>query len=256
MSLQPLSVPWSQHLYGDFVRRLTKNTNKKALEFVATFAVMTMGILCDMCNEVLPVYCYGQDKNHKNGINMKRCTKCYHQMSCPWKRRWQNMVKSTKERNKKGYCHGDVEYSPDELREMYYEQGRRCYISGNIVAEEYGTGNPYSASVERLDNTKGYVKGNVVLICQYLQISKGDYSPDEIRSWFHYNMSCDNFIFDDSIFIKPITKYRKYRKIIINGDMKSCTDCDDMLPLSSFSGKNSTCKSCANTRMKNHRNTP
>jgi hypothetical protein len=256
MKLQTSSVPFEKHLYDDFISRLTKSNNKKALDFVAFFDVTTMGILCNVCNEVLPVYCFGQCKNHKHGINMKRCTKCYNQITCPWKRRWQNMVTSTKRRNKKGRCHGNVEYSPDELRGMFHDQGGKCYISGNDMAEEYWTGDPYSASVERLDNKLGYVKGNVVLICQYLQVSKGDYSPDEIRSWFQYDMSCDKFMFNDTIFNKPIIKQRKYRKSIMNGDKKLCTDCDIMLPLSSFSGKKSVCNQCNNIRMKNHYNTP
>ena len=251
-----LTIPFEKHLYDDFYSRLTKCSNKKALDFVASFAVMTMGIICDMCHEVLPVYCFKQDKNHKHGINIKRCTKCSHQLSCPWKRRWQKMVERTKKRNKKGRCHDEVEYSPDELREMYYVQGKRCYISGNIMAEEYCTGNPYSASVERLDNNKGYVKGNVVIICQYLQISKGDYLPDEIKSWFNYDRSSDNFTFDGTIFNKPVVKQRKKRKVIVDGNMKSCTGCVAMLPLSSFSGKRSYCKSCDCTRNKNRNNTP
>jgi hypothetical protein len=257
MSLTPLTVNFEQHLYDDFARRLTKSTNKKALEYVASFAVMAVGVLCDMCNEVLPVYCFKQNKNSKHGIDMNRCTKCYTQSSCPWKRRWQAMVKRTKQRNKKGRYHDDVEYSPDELRDMYHAQGKRCYISGNVMAEEYWTGNPYSASVERLDNTKGYVKGNVVIICQYLQIGQGhDYLPDEIKSWFHYDSSSDNFVFDGTIFVKPNNGYRKRRKVTIDDDKKSCTDCDTTLPLSSFSGKLSYCKSCNNIRKKNYRNTP
>jgi hypothetical protein len=146
---------------------------------------------------------------------------------------------------------------------MYYTQGKKCYISGDDMVEEFGKGNPYSASVERLDNTKGYIKGNVVLICQYLQVGHGhDYSPDEIRSWFQYDSGSDNYIFDDSIFDKPTTKRRKYRKSIINEEralcpnMKSCTDCDIMLPLSLFSGKMSICKTCVNIRTKNYFNTP
>ena len=256
MSLQTLSVPFEKHLYDDFICRLTKISNIKALDFVTSFDFTTKGVLCDMCHETLPVYCFGQGKSYKHGICTKRCIKCYSQRQCPWKRRWQSMVQRTKKRNNKGRCHDDVEYSHDDLRQMFIDNGRKCYISGNDMVDEYWTGSPYSASVERLDNTLGYVKGNVVLICQYLQISKGDYSPDEIRSWFNYDVSNDNFIFDDSIFIKPNNKRRKARKVVVNGDMKSCTDCDDMLPLSSFSGKLSCCKSCSNIRNKNHFNTP
>jgi hypothetical protein len=167
------------------------------------------------------------------------------------------MKSRTKQRNKNGRCHADVEYSHYELRDMYHDQSGKCYISGNDMVDEYWTGSPYSASVERLDNTLGYVKGNVVLICQYLQIGHGhDYSPDEIRCWFHYDSDSDNFIFDDTIFNKPITKRRKARKVMVDGDKKLCTDCDIMLPLSSFSGKMAFCKSCKCIRNKNHRNTP
>lgn len=125
------------------------------------------------------------------------------------------------------------------------------------MSEEYWTGNPYSASVERLDNTKGYIKGNVVLICVYLQIGHyHNYSSEEIRSWFNYDSDNDGFVFNDSIFKKPNTVRRKRLKPVVDGPLKSCSECKTMLPNTSFNTHRAECKDCQIMKRKHYNNNP
>lgn len=53
-----------------------------------------------------------------------------------------------------------------------------------------GDGNPYMdhdrASVDRFDNSKGYVKGNVRVISSRANILKKDATVDEIRALLRY----------------------------------------------------------------------
>lgn len=258
--LSTLTVPFEQHLYDLFVERITESSNQKAKDFVATFDVTTMGIMCNHCNEVKPVYCFSQDYRCKKGMGLSRCIECMISARCPWRKMYYSMLGRTIQRNNKGKNHGDVEYTPEDLKEMFFSQNRKCAISGNLMVEEYATGNPFAVSPERLDNNKGYVKGNVVLICQYLQISSGNYTIAEIKSWFQYDRNKDSFVFDETIFNKPISNPRKRRQVIFDGDRKMCTECGVMKPLSSYTRKGKRlcthCKHCHNEKIKQYRSSP
>lgn len=258
--LSTLTVPFEQHLYDLFVERIAKSSNQKAKDFVATFDITTKGITCNTCNESKPVYCFSQQSTTKFGIRISKCTKCNNNTTCPWRQMYNFMLDRTKKRNNKGRKHGEVQYTPEDLKELFFSQNRKCAISGNEMVEEYRTGNPFTVSPERINNNKGYVKGNVVLICQYLQIIHGDFTITEIKSWFQYDRNNDSFVFDETIFNKPISNSRKRRQVIFDDDKKMCTDCGVKKPLSSYPSirerLHAHCRHCRNERAKQHRNTP
>jgi hypothetical protein len=162
--------------------------------------------------------------------------------------------------NRRG--HSSSEYTVDDLKDMYKKQDGRCAISGAPMKEKRGNHDPYNMSPERLDNKKGYVVGNVVLICQFLQIGQThDYLPIEIRSWFNYDAINDSFMFDTIDFTKPLKKKQRDRVTPIktyndNGVLisKTCTDCRVDKKMSCFSnmpgneGGRPFCKPCATIR--------
>ena len=80
----PLIVPFIQYKYDVFVRRLRKSNNKRALEFIKKHDMISNGISCSECNEILPLYHYEQNKNHKFGIKNKKCSKCISMSKCPY----------------------------------------------------------------------------------------------------------------------------------------------------------------------------
>jgi hypothetical protein len=159
--------------------------------------------------------------------------------------------------------HSPPEYTVDDLKAMYKKQHGRCFILGTAMKEKRGDHDPYNMSPERLDNKKGYVAGNVVLICQFLQIGgKGDYLPDEIRSWFNYDASDDGFVFDTIDFTEPLKNKRRNNVTSIktyndNGVLisKTCVDCGTDKVMSCFYKAkhkygSSYCKPCADIRDK------
>jgi hypothetical protein len=249
--LKPLSVPFEHHLHELFLERLKKSNNDRALKFVKQHDVITSGILCKQCNEIKPVYCYSQGKSYKSGIRLTKCIKCYRKLVCPYARLLDSAKSHSKDRR-----HPPPEITVDYLKQMFKQQNGICPVRGEKMKEKEGDGDPFNMSLERKNNSIHYIKDNVVLICQKYQVSKGDYSVQEIGSWFQYDSTNDGFVFDAAIFNKSKKVYRKHRKVIRRGDMKSCTDCSKMLPLKSFSGKLSFCKSCNNIRMINSVNTP
>lgn len=184
--------------------------------------ITTNGILCNCCNEIKPMYCYQQEKRRKFGIGMSKCNHCYRNSRCPYSSILCCMKGSSKRRG-----HPLPEHTIQDLKALYNKQNGICVIRGEKMEEKYCDGNPYNMSPERLDNSKYYTLDNVVLICQKYQISKGNYEPHEIRSWFEYDSNNDGFVFDGTIFNKTnTTMKRKARKVIRYEDKKCCTKCN------------------------------
>jgi hypothetical protein len=250
MSVAPLSIKFETHLHELFLERIEKKGNTKAMKWIGTHDVAHVGVTCGTCKETKPFYCYGQGPSWKYGIQVGKCIKCFNGDNCPWV-----VMLSAMKSHSKGKRPAP-EIGVDDLKRYYAEQGERCEISGAVIKDKCGDHDPYNASPERLDNAVHYVEGNVVLICQFLQLGQDyDFRPPEIRSWFNYNATGDGFVFDPSIFTKPIKKVCRERRYSIKtyddtGAVisKTCTDCGNDKTVSCFSGKLSYCKPCKNTR--------
>jgi hypothetical protein len=260
MSVTLLKLPLNnieKYSHDAFITRLEKKQNTKALDFIGTHDANTVGVLCGSCNETKPFYSYGQNPGNKYGINFKKCTKCNDVAKCPYSAMLSDMKGHS---NKRG--HSSSEYTVDDLKDMYKKQHGRCAISGAPMKEKRNDNDPYNMSPERLDNKKGYVPGNVILICQFLQIGgTHDYLPDEIRSWFNYDGIDDGFVFDTIDFTKPLKKKQRdpitpIKTYNDNGVLisKTCTDCSVDKKMSCFSKKRgnegglSFCNPCKNIR--------
>jgi hypothetical protein len=76
----------------------------------------------------------------------------------------------------------DLEY----LVDLYNKQNGKCALSGwNLECETggewYGNKNPRVCSIDRKDNSKGYIKGNVHLTCSYVNNLRGPMPLKEFR---------------------------------------------------------------------------
>ena len=72
----------------------------------------------------------------------------------------------------------DISY----MLKIYFDQKGRCKLSKKPLDFKSGTQamkNPYKASIDRINNSKGYVKGNVRLLCHWVNNAKSTY-PDEV----------------------------------------------------------------------------
>lgn len=98
------------------------------------------------------------------------------------------MRSSTKHRNKKGRNHESCEYTFDDILRLWESQGGLCAYSGIPMTFGSYEDKWWTCSAERIDNTKGYVKGNVCLICYefntHQQWSKGkiEYFKSQVSS--------------------------------------------------------------------------
>lgn len=55
----------------------------------------------------------------------------------------------------------------------------KCYFTGMTLTDEEGKYN--QRSIDRLDNNKGYVNGNVVVCARGFNVKKGNLTPHEIK---------------------------------------------------------------------------
>ncbi len=74
------------------------------------------------------------------------------------------------------------EITLDDLVEIWETQYGRCAISNYPMETSFNS--LFSVSVDRIDSSKGYIKGNIQLVCQAINFAKNQYTNEEmIRFW-------------------------------------------------------------------------
>jgi len=79
----------------------------------------------------------------------------------------------TKRKNKDSNL--DIGY----LLDLYNNQNGLCNLSGIPMTYEYGK-KTTNISIDRIDNSKGYLKGNVQLVCYFANIIKSQFTLQEL----------------------------------------------------------------------------
>ena len=69
----------------------------------------------------------------------------------------------------------------DYMIKIYHKQGGKCALTGIELIGH--TKSLKTASIDRIDNNKGYVKGNVRLTCKFANLAKCDHSDKEFHSF-------------------------------------------------------------------------
>lgn len=90
------------------------------------------------------------------------------------------LITTSRYRSKlKGFEHSiDSSY----LKQIYSEQNGLCAISGiemTIRGKNHAADSPYSISLDRIDPNKGYIPGNVWLVCTGVNLMKSRLSMDQ-----------------------------------------------------------------------------
>lgn len=150
-------------------------------------------MICKKCGETDSTKFYSQSKS-----KCKKCTSAdnaqrYHDMTGTDKsqyrarvRKWQtdNIFQyrwlAAKSRAEKTGIVFDI--SVQQLEDLWSHQAGKCFYSGfdMLTDVEAGVGpGTYAMSIDRMDNSVGYVLGNVVLCCSIVNIMKSQLSHDE-----------------------------------------------------------------------------
>jgi hypothetical protein len=72
---------------------------------------------------------------------------------------------------------------------IYKKQKGKCYYTGipmtlHFDSKSYRICPPYTLSVDRKNNNKGYIKGNIVLCCYAINNLKGEYNLETLDIFF------------------------------------------------------------------------
>lgn len=143
--------------------------------------------ICTGCHENLPERQYGVIKK-KNGkhVQKAKCKACLQKKTEYWRYNHREKYYDTRrrynERNKErikarsyiqhaGYRSIIVELSENRFIQLFQQPCYYCGTTGSLNG------------VDRLDNTKGYVEGNVVSSCLTCNRAKNKMSQEEFLSW-------------------------------------------------------------------------
>lgn len=78
----------------------------------------------------------------------------------------------------------EVSIKSSELYTLFESQKGLCAISGVPMTWVSGQGRQSSnISLDRIDNTKGYISGNVQLVCVAVNLMKAEMDLDELKFW-------------------------------------------------------------------------
>lgn len=81
---------------------------------------------------------------------------------------------------------GDKSIDAEYLMELYKKQKGICALSGvkMQVNRHYSDSNsPFSVSVDRIDNSKGYYKNNIQLVCFSVNLARNGFSVETIKNF-------------------------------------------------------------------------
>ena len=265
---EKLSVSFDVVKHDIFIERVTSCDNNKLLDLIKCHDKM-YGIKCNDCNDILPLYRFKQNKISLYGINLKDCIKCITSKCCPYALLY-NSTKASNNNKFKTILDFDVDY----IKQKVIDQNGLCGISYYTMIEEYGTGNSFNMSIERISNKIGYCKSNIMIICTWLQVGQGyDLKPEQWRDIITYDIHNDGFDFNKEMFIqstklirtKPKAPTNSNAKRDINGDIisKICSDCNNRKNSNEYYSKGgkekhrlkSICKSCDIKSGKKRKNT-
>jgi hypothetical protein len=69
----------------------------------------------------------------------------------------------------------------EDLLVLWVEQNGRCALTGRIMTTTRGQGRmPTNASVDRIDSSRGYKRGNVRLVQLQINLAKGEWTDEQL----------------------------------------------------------------------------
>lgn len=149
-------------------------------------------LLCRYCLQYKPVEDFGNDGNH--GIKIRKCKKtickeCFtkrqksHNHSLDDDRKLDKCLRwrflSARDRARRGGL--DFNLTFEYVKNLWKEQDGKCALSGIQMTFLLQDGRiPTNVSIDKIDRLKGYVQGNVQLVCMACNQMKSDLSEDEL----------------------------------------------------------------------------
>lgn len=145
--------------------------------------------LCTKCNLKKPLNHFAKSNIGKDGFRAN-CKKC----DSFWAKKTYNNRKTTisgylrqllwgiKARAKRSNIEFTITF--DDVIELYAKQQSKCAITKVTLTHAHGNGRiKTNISIDRIDNTKGYTKDNIQLVCDIVNIMKNTMGLEELVHW-------------------------------------------------------------------------
>jgi len=132
---------------------------------------------CTKCGEVKALDNFGFHKDCKDNLK-STCRQCNREVAREHKLKYPNrfLLTKAKGRAKKFGIPFDLTKEDIIVPDI-------CPVFNKPLVFGYGNGrNPMSPSLDRIDNTKGYVKGNVIVVSWRANHLKNDATIDELET--------------------------------------------------------------------------
>jgi hypothetical protein len=97
--------------------------------------------------------------------------------------RWADLLSGSFRHHAKVMKYGAPDVDAAHLNALFESQNGRCYWLGVPLVPSASVRDPRRPSVDRLDNAKGYVRGNVVLTCQFANLGRSSIQADQFQTF-------------------------------------------------------------------------
>ena len=196
------------------------NKSISAIEFIEDAHLHQKGKTCIKCKEHLPLSEFFKHNIEKDGLDRqcKSCYKIYRDNACVFKRWFATKKSHAKRPYKKGNLKQSIQFTikPEDIpgvkiREVIttsrrsYESKDRKYVSWEAVEYpkvcpvlgiklDWGMNglNGNCPSLDRIDSTKGYIPGNIIIMSNLANAMKSNATPEQLNQFCRYYLFGNN----------------------------------------------------------------
>jgi len=166
-----------------------------------------MGKICTKCKEHKPLSEFSKQVDGKNGLRpyCRYCAKVYNENVCPFKK-WFTSKKGRAKYDGIEFTIKPADIPGVKIRRIKSKHPRWpkiweateypkvCPILGIELdwKVKVNGGHNNSPSLDRIDSTKGYIKGNVMIMSTLANKMKNNATPEQLKQFSRYHLFGDN----------------------------------------------------------------
>lgn len=173
---------------NECAKKLSKKYNKTNVTRKKNLAFVVDGVeykKCTMCEETFPHTFEYFDKSPLGQHGLRSdCRKCRLSKNREFsERKWVWQLYTNAKTSTRRYGLEPVDISEEYISELFDRQGGKCYWLGIPMIPSKKVKSPMQPSLDRLDRSRGYVKGNVILCCFVANFGRNENGVEEWKQF-------------------------------------------------------------------------